>query len=383
MDRTESGLQWMRRLTQWTLAGVAGLAVAIPASDLFLRDDLSPAAIVAALAALSFVGYVQTRLLLAGMAGLEAAPRSLPVVGAAAVVGLVLWGALVDGDEPHWMWVLPFAGVITGATFGGGRRERWLLGGGGIAAVTIVGWAVTGELAAGWMGGWFMTSFLLLCVAQVWIWDVTLRLDEAREQAGEVAVLRERLRFAGDLHDIQGHQLQAIALKAQLAARLIGRDDEAARGHADDAHALALQALAETRDLVQGYRRVGLATELTNAVGILKAAGVDAEVEGTPESVPVALQPLFGSLVREGATNLLRHTRAARCEIAVERDGDDVVVRVIDDGVARVVAPSGDGTGVAGLQERFAAVGGQVEATPLAPRGFELCGRAPHRAVAT
>jgi two-component system sensor histidine kinase DesK len=141
--------------------------------------------------------------------------------------------------------------------------------------------------------------------------------------------------------------------------------------------AFALLGLAQVWLWEVTHRRFRLATELTRAVGILRAAGVDAEVEGTPESVPVALQPLFGSLVREGASNLLRHTRAGRCEIAVERDGDDVVVRVIDDGVARVVVPSGDGTGVAGLRARFAAVGGRVDATPLAPRGFELCGRAP------
>lgn len=379
MDRTEAGLQWMRRLTQWTLASVAGLVVLIPASDLFARDDLAPWAVLVTLVALAFVGYVQTRLLLGGMAGLHDAPRSWPVVAAAAVAGLALWAALVDGDEAHWMWALPFSGVVAGASFG---PRRWLVVGGGLVAVFAVGRLATGELGPALSGLFVLATFAAACLAQVWIWDVTLRLDEAREQAGEVAVLRERLRFAGDLHDIQGHQLQAIALKAQLASRLIGRDDDAARRHADDAHALALQALSETRSLVQGYRRVGLATELANAVGILQAAGVDAEVEGAPESIPVALQPLFGSLVREGATNLLRHTRAARCEIAVERDGDDVVVRVIDDGVARVVVPDGSGTGVAGLRERFAAVGGQVEATPLAPRGFELVGRAPHRVAA-
>ena len=203
----------------------------------------------------------------------------------------------------------------------------------------MVGYAASGNPWAGLSGGWWVFTYALFCVAQVWIWDVTMRLDKARTAEAEVAVLRERLRFAGDLHDIQGHQLQAIALKAQLAARLIGVDDARARSNAEDAHALALEALAETRELVQGYRRVGLATELANAVGILKAAGVEAAVEGTPEAVPVALQPLFGSLVREGATNLLRHTRAERCEIAVEREGDDVVVRMADDGVAREAGP--------------------------------------------
>ena len=257
----------MRRVTQWTLLSVAGLVVLIPAGDLFARDDLSPAATGAAFVALAFVGYVQTRLLMGGMAGLHDAPRSLPLVGAAAVVGLVLWGALIDG-ESHWMWVLPFSGVVCGAAFGAGRVGRWLVVGGGCLAAFAVG-ALAASVEAGTAGAFVLASFALAGLLQVWIWDVTLRLDGAREQAGEVAVLRERLRFAGDLHDIQGHQLQAIALKAQLAARLIGVNDEAARGHAQDA-GLALQALSETRELVQGYRRVGLATELANAVGILR-----------------------------------------------------------------------------------------------------------------
>jgi two-component system sensor histidine kinase DesK len=295
------------------------------------------------------------------------------------VVALALWVTLApDGDDPHWMWILPFAGLVSGASFTVGARQRWLVLAAAFAITVITG-MLADQLTTGLLGAWWVLTFVVLCVAQVWIWDVTLRLDQARANAAENAVLRERLRFAGDLHDIQGHQLQAIALKAQLAERLVGVDDEAARRHARDAHALALDALAETRELVQGYRRVGLATELANAVGILKAAGVDAEVAGTPEAVPVALQPLFGSLVREGATNLLRHTRAQRCEIAVARDGDDVVVRVADDGVARETS-DGDGSGVAGLRERFAAVGGRVEAVPLAAGGFVLSGRAPHRA---
>ncbi len=299
-------------------------------------------------------------------------------VGAAAVVALILWGAAGADDPSHWTWALPFSSLVAGFAFTVPSRRRYVVVVGGMAASFVVGYAASGNPWAGVSGASWVFTYALFCVAQVWIWDVTMRLDRARTAEAEVAVLRERLRFAGDLHDIQGHQLQAIALKAQLAARLIGVDDELARRHAGDAHALALEALGETRELVQGYRRVGLAVELANAVGILKAAGVEAAVEGTPEAVPVALQPLFGSLVREGATNLLRHTRAERCEIAVEREGDDVVVRMADDGVAR--APSdGDGSGVAGLRERFAAVGGRVEAAPLAAGGFVLTGRAPHR----
>jgi two-component system sensor histidine kinase DesK len=377
VEGTEPGLRLMRHLTRWTLIGVAALTVIVPAIEFFTRD-FTPLALVAAATGLAVVGAVQAQLLLAGMAGFQGAPRHSWRLGAALVIALALWTCLVPGgDDPHWMWVLPFAGLVSGASFTVTARQRWLVLGAAFALTVLTG-TLADRLSTGLLGAWWVLTFAVLCVAQVWIWDVTLRLDQARENAAENAILRERLRFAGDLHDIQGHQLQAIALKAQLASRLIGIDDAAARAHASDAHALALEALAETRELVQGYRRVGLATELANAVGILRAAGVDAAVEGTPEAVPVALQPLFGSLVREGATNLLRHTRAERCEIAVERDGDEVVVRVCDDGVAREPA-DGDGSGVAGLRERFAAIGGRVEAAPLAAGGFVLSGRAPHR----
>jgi two-component system sensor histidine kinase DesK len=359
------------------LIAVAALTILLPATE-FVTRDLSPLALAGLAAGLAFVGVVQWPLVLSGMAGFEGVRPAARRVAAAAVVALVLWGAAGAGDPAHWMWALPFSSLVAGFAFTVPSRRRYVVVGTGIAASFVIGWAASGNPWAGVSGGWWVLTFALLCVAQVWFWDVTLRLDEARATAAEVAVLRERLRFAGDLHDIQGHQLQAIALKAQLAARLIGIDDELARRHANDAHALALEALGETRELVQGYRRVGLAVELANAVGILRAAGVEAAVEGVPEAVPAALQPLFGSLVREGATNLLRHTVAERCEIAVEREGDDVVVRMADDGVARE-AGDGDGSGVAGLRERFAAVGGRVEAAPLAAGGFVLTGRAPHR----
>jgi two-component system sensor histidine kinase DesK len=373
------GVSLMRGVTRWTLIGVAAITILIPASE-FLTRDLSALALVALTLGLAFVGAIQWPLMLAGMAGFQASTPPRPRVAAAAAVGLVMWGAAGAGDPAHWMWALPFAAVVAGYAISLSLRGRVVISAAGFAAAFAVGFGATGNPWAGVAGGWWVLTYALFCLAQVWIWDVTLRLDKARTDEAEVAVLRERLRFAGDLHDIQGHQLQAIALKAQLAARLIGVDDDRARRHANDAHALALEALAETRELVQGYRRVGLATELANAVGILKAAGVEAAVEGTPEAVPVTLQPLFGSLVREGATNLLRHTRAERCEIAVEREGDDVVVRMADDGVARSEG-DGDGSGVAGLRERFAAVGGRVEAAPLAAGGFVLTGRAPHRAA--
>lgn len=382
-------LAGLRRYTRWSLASVSLAAVLAPLSDLLSRD-LAPAVLLVVGLALAFVVTEATRLLLTGVEGFEGRAWATPRVIAATGVAFVLMVALGFTTETIAVgWTLPFAAVVSGAALGADRRARYLL---------IVGATVLTAVAAGIAAALGATNddvaltvavsalmvavFGGLTVTQVWIWDVTLQVDAARAAEAEVAVLRERLRFAAELHDVQGHQLQAIAMKAELARRLVGSDDDAARAHAADVQQLALTALAETRAIVHGYRRVGLETELSNAVAILRAAGVEASIAGEPAPAPEALEPLFGSLVREGATNLLRHTRAERCEIAIVRDGADVVVRMDDDGVAlapgaTVAGRAGDGAGLDGLRERFAAAGGRLDARPREPRGFSLTGRAP------
>ncbi len=311
-----------------------------------------------------------------------------PRVLAATALALALFAAIGCTDtQMQPSWALPFAVLVAGAALSAERRDRWLL----LAGATVVTGAI-GALAAaaGWttdaplaltLASMFLVAFVGgLTVTQVWIWDVTLQVDRAREAEAELAVLRERLRFAADLHDVQGHQLQTIALKAELARRLVGSDDEAARRHAADVQALALEALAETRAIAHGYRVVRLETELSNAVAILRAAGVAASIDGVPAPVPEALEPLFGSLVREGTTNLLRHSQAERCRIAIVREDGELVVRMDDDGVAVAASTAGSagrGAGLDGLRERFAAAGGRLDAHAREPRGFSLTGRAP------
>lgn len=376
----------VRRFTRWSLIWLAVVTLGLPLIDVASRD-LAPAAVVALILGLLLVGGVQLQLLLGAMG--PVAPRALlrPQVLAAGVVSLALLALAVPDSSPSgptW-WVMPFAGMVGAVVLWlPGQRRWWLVGAGTVLA------AVTATVATGLSDGDVLAAVIPAVVVvpfiaatdvlQVWLWNVTVRLDEARETAGELAVLRERLRFAADLHDVQGHHLQAIALKAELARRLVGGDDDGARRHAAEVQELALAALAETRSLVHGYRQVGLSTELENAVAILRAADVEATISGTPEQVPEPLQPLFGALVREAATNLLRHSRAERCAISVEVEGAEVVLRVQDDGIAREPGPDvGDdpGTGIVGLGERFAAVGGRVEGGPLPDRGFALTGRAP------
>ena len=374
----------LRRYTEWSLAAMAALPVLLPGIELVVRD-LDPVAAVAAGVVLVAVGVEQWRLVSAGMTGLDRRRPGAVPAAAAAAAGLVLWGLFAAWSDAPPVWALPFGMVASGAAIGVGdrARRRLIAGGCGLcaAAGAVAGFADEGARQAAGLavvGAVMVAACAWIVLASIWIWDVTLRLDQARRSAAELAILRERLRFAGELHDVQGHHLEAIALKSELAGRLAGVDDDAARRHAGDAQRLARTALSETRALVHGYRRTDLATELENAVGILRAAGVEATVTGSPGAVPSGLQPLFGTLVREAATNLLRHSEAERCTIAVEREGEEVLVRVIDDGRPRAAAgAAGDGSGIAGLRERFAAAGGRVEAAPRRERGFALSGRAP------
>lgn len=196
-----------------------------------------------------------------------------------------------------------------------------------------------------------------------------LRLEEARRQAGDLAVTRERLRFAADLHDVQGHHLQVIALKAELAERLLarGRAEEAGRALAE-VRGIAADALGETRALVRDLRAVSLADELANAADVLAAAGADVQVRVDPaaETIPGAAGRALGLAVREATTNVLRHARPHRVDVVLEPDGAHAVrLTVRNDGVPAPgdVGPEGGatGTGLVALADRAAALGGRAE----------------------
>ncbi|MEO6089836.1 MAG: histidine kinase [Umezawaea sp.] len=221
----------------------------------------------------------------------------------------------------------------------------------------------------------FVGVLVFADTTSLWFWRLVQELDRARDTARALAVAEERLRFAADLHDIQGHNLQAIALKGELAERLVGRDDDTARKLAAEIADLARTALAETREVVQGYRRADLGTEITNALGIMEAVGITTTVVGNAGEVPEPLQQLFGALVREGTTNVLRHSNASRCTVVISVREKEVRVRLQNDGVAN--SPEEEtGSGLAGLRERFAAAGGRIDAGPMTPDGFELAGSA-------
>jgi two-component system sensor histidine kinase DesK len=125
---------------------------------------------------------------------------------------------------------------------------------------------------------------------------------------------------------------------------------------------------------VQGYRYTNLGTEITNAVEILRSAGIRTEVHGTATLIPPPLQQLFGALVREGTTNVLRHSNAHHCEFTIDLDDGNACVRIINDGAT--AARPGNGGGIASLRERFGTLHGNVRAEAGEDGRFELAGSA-------
>lgn len=302
------------------------------------------------------------------------------------LVASALSAAGAGHDNVHVMlWALLPAGVLSAVVVL--RRHRpsdlhWWAGATAAAAYVVTALLLAVPLtrvvhALGLTGG-VVLSVVLLEGSQVWSWSVVNRVDRNRRMAAELAVARERLRFAGDLHDIQGHYLQAICLKGEIAARLVGVDDGRARDAAQDISTLARRALADTRAVVQGYRTASLPQEVHNAVGILQAAGTSAAVTGDPTAVtsPVAVE-LLGRLVREAATNILRHADARHCEIAVRLEDGDALLSIWNDGVRDgTTSAAVPGSGLAGLRERFTDHGAELEVR-RGSTSFEVAGRVP------
>ena len=190
---------------------------------------------------------------------------------------------------------------------------------------------------------------------------VNRELRETREELATLAVAEERLRIARDVHDLLGHSLSVITLKSELAARLLERDPARAAGELEEIQAVSREALAEVREAVKGYRGLALAESLTRARTALTAAGIDCELAGAQPALPADVDAVLAWAVREGTTNVIRHSQARHCEIRIRADGESAALEIDDDGRA-APAPSHGGSGLEGLRERAQRVRGTLEA---------------------
>jgi two-component system sensor histidine kinase DesK len=190
-------------------------------------------------------------------------------------------------------------------------------------------------------------------------------LAEARAELARLAAENERIRIARDLHDLLGHSLTTITVKAGLAHQLGAVDAARAIEQIAEVEALSRQSLADVRAAVSGYREVTLASELARGRELLRASGIAADLPAAADVVDPANQELFGWAVREGLTNVIRHSRASSCAVRLSPSS----MEITDDGIGAAAQP---GNGLRGLRERVAAAGGTLDAGPLQPRGWQL-----------
>jgi two-component system sensor histidine kinase DesK len=195
-----------------------------------------------------------------------------------------------------------------------------------------------------------------------------IQLIATQHELARVAVEQERSRVGRDMHDILGHSLTVITVKAELAGRLLETDPQRAAKEIAEVEELARGALADVRSTVAGYRGVSVVSELANARSALEAAGIQADLPGSVDDIPSGYRELFGWALREGITNVVRHSQATSCAVRLGPS----FVEVSDNGRGPTEDPSSSGTGLAGLRERVQDAGGSLAIGRAAGGGFLL-----------
>ncbi len=207
---------------------------------------------------------------------------------------------------------------------------------------------------------WIAVLSFAVSVGQHAMWSNACRNAELRLSHDEIrrlAATAERERIGRDLHDLLGHTLSMVALKSELAGRLIERDPGAARREIADVERVARDALSQVRSAVSGIRAAALASELASARLLLEAAGVQMEYWNDGCELPAEAETCLALALREAVTNIQRHARASRVEVTVIVGAERVVMRVRDDGRGGV---DERGNGLTGMRERIAARGGEL-----------------------
>ncbi|MGW7696418.1 sensor histidine kinase [Streptomyces asiaticus] len=305
---------------------------------------------------------------------------SLALAGLAAVTY-----ALGIGYAGNWLLCFPLLSLASGIVLRGGRRQL---------GPVIIALSVSAGVIAGLRGGPSDSLTVsygtmlsgLVTAAILSLFETVAQLRATRQELARTAVERERLRFSRDLHDLLGHTMSVVVVKAEAVRRLAPKNLEAALGQAADIEAVGRQALTEIREAVTGYREGSLATELDRARSALDAAGIEAVVRREGPPLAPQTEALLGWVVREGVTNAVRHSGASRCGIEVRSGMDRVRLEITDDGGgvgSRATGTNADGsptiggTGLKGLAERLSAAGGALESGPAGRRGFRLVAELP------
>jgi two-component system sensor histidine kinase DesK len=247
------------------------------------------------------------------------------------------------------------------------------LGLGSAVSLIVATWVIDG--AADYNSALILVVLTLGMFSFAGLIRTVRELRATQGKMARLAVAEERSRLARDLHDVLGHSLTTITVKAGLARRVLesSTDRQRAIDEVRDVEELARQAMSDVRATVSGYRTASLPAELVGARAALSAAGIAADLPRAVDNVTAGLQETFAYVLREGITNVIRHSGATRCQVRL----GDTWLEVRDNGASaadRVTSSRerGGGHGLSGLAERVATVDGTLEAGPLPDGGFLL-----------
>ncbi|WP_143172579.1 sensor histidine kinase [Actinacidiphila paucisporea] len=232
---------------------------------------------------------------------------------------------------------------------------------------------VAWEMTLGYMGCAFLTGLVVYGMSR--LSNMVAEVHSAREEMARMAVMKERLRIASDLHDLLGYSLSAIVLKGELTRRLIDDNPERALAEIRSVLEISRQALSDIRTVAQGYRDMSLVAEAASAQALLAAAGIEAAVSIKIGALPRAQDTILASALREGVTNMLRHGDVRACEISAVQEGGAVRLEMVNDGLrepAGAAVPARTGIGLESIERRVSSVGGSVSTSITEDGRFHL-----------
>jgi two-component system, NarL family, sensor histidine kinase DesK len=308
----------------------------------------------------------------------EQSPRSrLWLIGLLVVVSVGLWPPAFAWAEPGhepWAWV---AGFVIGAS---ALAVPWagVVVAVGLGLMAVIGAVVFDGAAAANLGITLGSGVVVWLTGLVLVWLLgLLRAAEAgRDAEARLVIAQERLRVSRELHDVLGHRLGIIALKAELAADLAVTDPARSAAESDEIRVIAAATLAEARRAVHGETVADLATQVASAELVLGSAGIETTVDIDTTQVPASASRLLAAVVREAVTNILRHSDARTVSITFPGTGPCPTLVIVNDGAGSTrsgtaTAPS-SGTGLASLAARCAAAGARLVAGPADDGRFEV-----------
>lgn len=317
------------------------------------------------------VGYLVAlavfAVLLTAVLGAAVIPTASPwpamLVAALLLTSLALWAPTylwANPDQEPWAWLAGFVvgacalvsarlGVLTAVILGAAAVLGAIVFEGSVLANLGI---AAGAGLASWLVGWVL----------VWLLRLVRAAQAGREAEANLAIVEERLRMSRVLHDVLGHRLGIIALKAELAADLVDTDPVRSAQECKEVRELAAATVREARQAVQGESRADLATQLSSAELVLGSAGIAATIEVDVAQAPVAYRELLAMVIREAVTNILRHSDARSASFVFSGAEACPTLVIVNDGVGTETGEHdrAGGTGLASLAARASAMGARL-----------------------